>query len=106
MRIWQKRPYMTTFVFLAYVALSRATRMETLQVINFNPDKYVLLVDAVFVAVCNRDMLSRVRAHPRVIEWMAQFDGKIPDDLEGSEQTPACQEIDVDKELELWHDIL
>lgn len=28
---------------IAYVALSRATRMETLQVVNFDPAKYVLL---------------------------------------------------------------
>ena len=28
---------------LAYVALSRATRMETLQVLNFDPSKYVRL---------------------------------------------------------------
>lgn len=33
----------------AYVALSRATRMDQLQVLNFSPDK--------------------VRAHPRVLEW-------------------------------------
>ena len=26
--------------FVAYVALSRATRMETLQVLNFDPSKY------------------------------------------------------------------
>ncbi|TBU64712.1 hypothetical protein BD310DRAFT_282545 [Dichomitus squalens] len=69
--------------------------METLQVVNFDP--------------------AKVRAHPRVIEWMAQYDGKIPDELEehtpmipdeSEEHTPMWPETDVDEELELWHDLL
>ena len=37
----------------AYVALSRATQLETLEVRNFDA--------------------SKVKAHPRVIEWMRQY---------------------------------
>ncbi|KAJ8468581.1 hypothetical protein ONZ45_g17199 [Pleurotus djamor] len=47
----------------AYVALSRATNMETLQVLNFNP--------------------SRVIAHPRVLAWYTRMDMKRdPHDVE------------------------
>ncbi|KAF8640863.1 hypothetical protein AX17_000511 [Amanita inopinata Kibby_2008] len=46
----------------AYVALSRATTMEHLQVLNYNPDKIV--------------------AHPRVLEWHGFDDHVICDEFE------------------------
>ncbi|TBU34899.1 P-loop containing nucleoside triphosphate hydrolase protein [Dichomitus squalens] len=69
---------------LERVRVNLSKIFEKGQVINFDPGK--------------------IRAHPRVIEWMAQHDGKIPDELE--EHTPMWPETDVDEELELWHDIL
>ncbi|KAI0651482.1 hypothetical protein C8Q79DRAFT_38298 [Trametes meyenii] len=63
----------------AYVALSRATRMETLQVVNFDP--------------------ARVLAHPRVLQWMSEHTGKY----NGPEY---IQERDLDEELEYWRDFL
>ncbi|THH12878.1 hypothetical protein EW146_g7285 [Bondarzewia mesenterica] len=44
----------------AYVALSRATNLDTLQVVNFNSSKSV-----VFPIISN----AQVVAHPRVLEW-------------------------------------
>ena len=48
----------------AYVALSRATSLETLEVLNFDPSKYALRC-----FVINAHALHRVTAHPRVIAW-------------------------------------
>ncbi|PIL30943.1 hypothetical protein GSI_07112 [Ganoderma sinense ZZ0214-1] len=68
----------------AYVALSRATRLEALQVLNFDP--------------------AKVRAHPRVLEWMAEHDSKVPDAPDG--QVSNRHDVDIDEDLELWQDIL
>ena len=51
----------------AYVALSRATSMAQLQVLNFDPAKFV----STFICfVYYANLLSfRVVAHPRVLAW-------------------------------------
>lgn len=50
----------------AYVALSRATSLDGLQVLNFNPSKVCLPV-----VICRRRTNSnfQVQAHPKVVQW-------------------------------------
>ncbi|CDO75871.1 hypothetical protein BN946_scf184672.g4 [Trametes cinnabarina] len=64
----------------AYVALSRATSMEGLQVLHFDP--------------------AKVRVHPRVLQWMTETTGKYhgPSYIQ--------PERTVDDELEYWQDML
>jgi hypothetical protein len=51
---------------VAYVALSRATSMESLQVLNFDPTKYF----DISLCQCKSDSLDdRVVAHPDVLTW-------------------------------------
>lgn len=73
----------------AYVALSRATNMDTLQVLNFNP--------------------SKVMAHPRVLDWNQELQhdeeydeydqynerNDIDDDLMDSEEAVAGYHVDI-----------
>lgn len=78
----------------AYVALSRATRMETLQVLNFDSSKYVCLLLLYMRLLTGLiHCAHRVRAHPRVLEWT-------------SEHTPKMSELpdNSEDELEYWGD--
>jgi hypothetical protein len=56
----------------AYVALSRATSMDGLQVLNFDPCKYVRSEETstsrILTAQCRR-----VKANPRVIAYYTDF---------------------------------
>lgn len=51
----------------AYVAVSRATSMEGLQLMNFRADKYVSPIS--FATLHSFHVLNRVFANPRVREW-------------------------------------
>lgn len=53
----------------AYVALSRATSMEQLQVLNFDPAKYVPFMRCVQLFGNTTFYYYRVVAHPRVLAW-------------------------------------
>lgn len=84
---------------LAYVALSRATRMETLQVVNFDPAKYVRSTQLYScILTVNWIVRCRVRAHPRVLEWMAEHMDKVPD----LPYIPDGEDEDVNKLLDFW----
>lgn len=52
----------------AYVGLSRATSLDTLQVLNFDPTRYA---DVLVVGPLMSDhvLLPRVIAHPAVVKW-------------------------------------
>ena len=62
----------------AYVALSRATSIERLQIINFDPLKYVEFARVVHVLIL---FVFRVQAHPTVLDWMRSYGGlaKVPE---------------------------
>lgn len=57
--------------YLAYVALSRATSMQTLEVLNFQPRKLVI---AYSTATYTNMTLFRVMAHQRVLAWHREFE--------------------------------
>lgn len=70
----------------AYVALSRATNMQTLEVLNFHPSKWVLsIMLGDIILTC----LRRVMAHPRVLHWHKNF-----------EQDDVCFDDDFDDEMD------
>ena len=53
---------------IAYVALSRATKLETLQLVGYSRSKCVAVL-FFFCSVYATLIISRVTPHPRVIEW-------------------------------------
>jgi ATP-dependent DNA helicase PIF1 len=52
---------------LAYVAVSRATSMEGLQLMNFRADKWGFLISLTISH--SLDVLIRIFANPRVLKW-------------------------------------
>lgn len=58
----------------AYVALSRATSLDGLQVLGFQPDKCVSV--PLNLQLRLQCCIHRIEAHPRVIEWMREVTGE------------------------------
>ena len=61
----------------AYVALSRATSLEGLQVLNFSPNK---ARQSIYLLCVSTDRATQVFVHEKVKEWSSKletFDGPI-----------------------------
>lgn len=63
----------------AYVALSRATNMEHLQVLNFLPEKYISHFVPSYPYL--KLFLCRVMAHPKVLTWYGK-NSNAPEDFD------------------------
>lgn len=83
----------------AYVALSRATKLETLQVLNFNQRLYVWTLSRYAYRVRKlTNFHCRVQAHPRVLEW---YD-KILDEDEEARNKEMEMEMDDEEAISAY----
>lgn len=83
----------------AYVALSRATSLDGLQVLGFHPDKCVQFLLITRAAL---DMTFRIEAHPRVIQWMREVTGEKAQVPLLAELPKVASEGDTEDEHQYW----